>query len=37
MEDDFLIDYLIIYNEKEIAGNFKVDSICEEFSFMKQY
>ena len=35
MEDEFLADNMIVYIEKEIAGNFTVDMIMDEFYSMK--
>lgn len=33
MENDFVIDYLVIYVEKEIGKRFNTDMIIEEFLF----
>ena len=35
MEDEFLTDNMIIYIEKEIAGNFTIKMIMDEFYSMK--
>ena len=35
MEDEFLADKMIVYIEKEIAGNFTVEMIMDEFYSMK--
>ena len=35
MEDEFLADNLVVYIEKEIAKNFIVEMIMDEFYFMK--
>jgi hypothetical protein len=35
MEDEFLADNLVVYIEKEIAKNFTVEMIMDEFYFMK--
>ena len=35
MEDDFLADNLVVYIEKEIAKNFTVEMIMDEFYSMK--
>ena len=37
MEDDFFADYLVIYIEKEMAKNFIVDFIIDEFNSMKKH
>jgi len=36
MEDDFLVNYLIVYIEKEIAERFTIDMIIDDFYSMKQ-
>lgn len=36
MDDDFLANYLITYIEKEIAQNFEVDDIINDFYEMKE-
>jgi len=36
MEDEFLADNMIIYIEKEIAKNFRSDSIIDEFMDMME-
>ena len=35
MEDELLVDNMIVYIEKEIAGNFTMEMIMDEFYFMK--
>ena len=35
MEDEFLTDNMIVYIEKEIAGNFTIEMIMDEFYSMK--
>ena len=35
MEDGLLVDNMIVYIEKEIAGNFTMEMIMDEFYFMK--
>ena len=35
MEDDFLASYMITYIEKDIARNFTINSIIDEFNTMK--
>ena len=35
MEDEFLADNIIVYIEKEIAGNFTIEMIMDEFYSMK--
>ena len=35
MEDEFLVDNLVVYIEKEIAKNFTVEMIMDEFYSMK--
>ena len=35
MEDEFLADNMIVYIEKEIAGNFTIEMIIDEFYCMK--
>ena len=35
MEDEFLADNMIVYIEKEIAGNFTIEMIMDEFYSMK--
>ena len=35
MEDEFLTDNMIVYIEKEIAGNFTIEMIMNEFYSMK--
>ena len=35
MEDELLADNMIVYIEKEIAGNFTIEMIMDEFYFMK--
>jgi hypothetical protein len=36
MEDDFLVNYLIVYIEKEIVERFTIDMIIDDFYFMKE-
>jgi len=36
MEDDFLVNYLIVYIEKEIAERFTIDMIINDFYSMKE-
>jgi len=36
MEDDFLVNYLIVYIEKEIAERFTIDMIIDYFYFIKE-
>jgi len=36
MEDEFLVDNMIIYIEKEIGENFSCDSIINEFKNSKE-
>ena len=36
MEDDFILNYLIVYIEKEIAERFTIDMIIDDFYFMKE-
>jgi hypothetical protein len=36
MEDDFLVNYLIVYIEKEIVERFTIDMIIDDFYFMKK-
>ena len=36
IEDDFLINYLIVYIEKDIAKRFTIDMIIDDFYFMKK-
>jgi hypothetical protein len=36
MEDDFLVNYLIVYIEKEIVERFTIDMIINDFYFMKE-
>ena len=36
IEDSFLVNYLIIYIEKEIAERFTIDMIIDDFYFMKE-
>jgi hypothetical protein len=36
MEDDFLVNYLIIYIEKEIVERFTIDMIIDDFYSMKE-
>jgi hypothetical protein len=36
MEDDFLVNYLIVYIEKEIAERFTINMIIDYFYFMKE-
>jgi len=36
MDDDFLVNYLIVYIEKEIAERFTIDMIIDEFYYMKE-
>ena len=36
MKDDFLVNYLIVYIEKEIAERFTIDMIIDDFYFMKE-
>jgi len=36
MEDDFLVNYLIVYIEKEIAERFTIDMIINYFYFIKE-
>ena len=35
MEDELLVDNMIVYIEKEIAGNFTIEMIMDEFYSMK--
>ena len=35
MEDEFLVDNMIVYIEKEIGGNFTIEMIIDEFYSMK--
>ena len=35
MKDEFLADNIIVYIEKEIAGNFTIEMIMDEFYSMK--
>ena len=35
MEDEFLADNMIVYIDKEIAGNFTIEMIMDEFYSMK--
>ena len=35
MADEFLADNMIVYREKEIAGNFTIEMIMDEFYSMK--
>jgi hypothetical protein len=35
IEDDFLVNYLIVYIEKEIAERFTIDMIIDDFYSMK--
>jgi hypothetical protein len=37
MEDEFLADNLVVYIEKEIAKNFTVEMIMDEFYSMKDH
>lgn len=37
IEDDFLVNYLIIYIEKKIAKNFIINYIIDEFCSIKQH
>ena len=37
MEDEFLSDNLVVYIEKEIAENFTIDSIPDDFRSLKGY
>ena len=36
MEDDFFVNYLIVYIEKEIAERFTIDMIIDDFYSMKE-
>ena len=36
MEDDFLVNYLIVYIKKEIVERFVIDMIIDDFYFMKE-
>jgi len=36
MEDDFLVNYLIVYIEKEIVERFTIDMIIDDFYFIKE-
>ena len=36
MEDDFFVNYLIVYIEKEIAKRFTIDMIIDDFYFRKE-
>jgi hypothetical protein len=36
MEDDFLVNYLIVYIKKEIVEKFTIDMIIDYFYFMKE-
>jgi hypothetical protein len=35
IEDDFLVNYLIVYMEKEIAERFTIDMIIDDFYSIK--
>ena len=35
MKDELLVDNMIVYIEKEIAGKFTIEMIMDEFYFMK--
>ena len=37
MEDDFLMDSMILYIEKEIAAKFGIESIIDDFRDLKEY
>jgi hypothetical protein len=37
MEDDFLANSLVIYIEREIAKSFDLDSILDDFVFLKDH
>ena len=37
MEDEFLSDNLVVYIEKEIAENFTIDSILDDFRSLKEH
>ena len=37
MEDEFLADNMIVYIEKEIAENFIIEMIMDEFYFRKNH
>ena len=37
MEDDFLMDSMILYIEKEIAAKFGTESIIDDFRDLKEY
>jgi hypothetical protein len=36
MDDDFLVNYLIVYIEKEIVERFTIDMIVDDFYYMKE-
>jgi len=36
MENDFIVNYLIVYIEKEIVERFTIDMIIDDFYFMKE-
>jgi len=36
MENDFLVNYLIVYIEKEIVERFTINMIIDDFYFMKE-
>ena len=36
MEDDFLVNYLIVYIEKEIPERFTIDMIIDDFYSLKE-
>jgi hypothetical protein len=36
IEDNFLVDYLFVYIEKEIAKRFTIVLIINDFNFMKE-
>ena len=36
MEDEFLLDNLVVYIEREIAENFTIDSILDDFRSLKE-
>ena len=36
MENDFLMDYLMLYIEKDIAFTFSLDSIIDDFENLKK-
>lgn len=35
-KDEFLADYFLVYIEKEIVVNFRIETIIDDFSLMKE-